>query len=450
MINTPLKEVPGFLVDDPLFYQWVDENQQAVSGETKVQSNLTLTASYAQVVTTYDEFMEALGEQQSVICLGADIAMDTSLTVDYSCSITSQNGSGLIRTDGLTTESLLTVQGTKENPILVSLDGIVLDGKEISSEAAAVHVTSYATLEVTNTLIQNNINTKWGYQAISGGGISNAGTLKMYDGTILRNNQAESGGGVYCAIPEKDEASNEYNTVEFYMYGGEITENTALSDSSSCLSAGGGVAMDSKYRVFSSFYMYGGKIYNNSAPAGNGGGVTLGCGDHGFDSKDTNLACEDCNDAGHVPFLFYGGEITDNDAQEEGGGVWLGCSAMDMRGGLIARNTAGTNGGGISNCCYCSLSLRMTGGTITKNRALFGGGIGADSGSKIYGSISGTAMIYDNVATDIGDDLYEVTLNESQPDKVLTIQNRLAPRPYQKSLPTPNQVLAGMAAGIGL
>jgi len=448
LIGTPLKDVPGFVVDDPFFYQWVDENQSVVSGETQVHSNLTLTASYSQLIYTYDELMEALRARERVICLGADIELADPVTVDYSCALTSQDGYGLIRSDTLTTDPLLRVASTKEDPVLVSLDGIVLDGKDIESTAPAIHVNSYATLEVSNTIIQNNINTVSGYQALKGGGICNEGTLNLYDGTILRNNQADSGGGVYCARPIREE-SGEYSTVEFYMYGGEITGNRALSSINSCLSAGGGVAMDSNGGVFSSFYMHGGKISNNTAPEGSGGGVTLGCGDHGFASADNSLACEDCTNAGHVPFQFFGGEITNNEAKKNGGGVWLGCSAMDMSGGLIAQNTAGLYGGAVSNCCRCSISLHMTGGSMTMNHAPYGGGIGAENYSDIYGTISNKALIYDNVASEIGDDLYEARLiNENNEDEVVFIKNSFESRPYG-SPATPKNLLLGPSALTG-
>jgi len=73
----------------------------------------------------------------------------------------------------------------------------------------------------------------------------------------------------------------------------------------------------------------------------------------------------------------------------------------------------------------------MTGGSMTMNHAPYGGGIGAENYSDIYGTISNKALIYDNVASEIGDDLYEARLiNENNEDEVVFIKNSFESRPY--------------------
>jgi hypothetical protein len=94
-----------------------------------------------------------------------------------------------------------------------------------------------------------------------GGGVCKEGNsdFTMHGGTIGPNNRALSGGGVSILT-----------TCIFYMYGGEISGNTA-SSSSNYFGNGGGVF------AAGSFEMYGGEISGNTASGtgadGNGGGV---------------------------------------------------------------------------------------------------------------------------------------------------------------------------------
>ena len=128
-----------------------------------------------------------------------------------------------------------------------------------------------------------------------------------------------------------------------------------------------------------------------------------------------------------------GGEITDNTTGESGGGVWVACSSFAMEGGLISRNTAAENGGGISACCGCELNANITGGTITLNAAKNGGGIG-----KYVGGVIKPDAIYDNLASETGDDIV-FYYNDS-----LVVLNRLPARPYGESYESESTLSAMM------
>ena len=93
----------------------------------------------------------------------------------------------------------------------------------------------------------------------------------------------------------------------FYMYGGEICDNTTHG-------RGGGVYING------TFYMYGGKIYNNRAEEGAGVFVSN-------------------------TFEMYGGEIRSNTASKDGGGVY-DIGSFTMSGGTISGNNGGQYGGG--------------------------------------------------------------------------------------------------------
>jgi hypothetical protein len=125
------------------------------------------------------------------------------------------------------------------------------------------------------------------------------GTFTMNDGAVLRNNQADYGGGVYV------------NSGTFTMTGGIISDNEA--------SSGGGVF------VVGIFAMSDGTISGNNVEY-NGGGVNI-------------------EEVGE--FTMTGGEISDNIANN-GGGVYPNKTHMfTMTGGIMSGNIATTNGGGV-------------------------------------------------------------------------------------------------------
>lgn len=405
------------------FVGWYLDGRK-VNGETsdKIYQNLTLVASYEGYVFTYDELTAAISDCASHIVVGADIKIAEKVVINCDSHISSANNNSLIRADGYL-GALIEISGDGTNVIL---ENITIDGRNIIARRSAVQVGTSSYLELKGAVVQNNINnytfsasdrcddSAVGYMQCShGGGILNSGVVKIYDGTKITNNQALSGmgGGIYNSEPEYNWQSPEtIPKVELYIYGGEISYNKAAGDDHT--GAGGGVKMDGGWRAWSTLYMYGGSIHHNSAEgrySSHGGGVALGCGDLEYEK-------------GEIAFYFYGGEITDNRATGDGGGVYLACSSMLMEGGLIARNIAGGSGGGIGACCGCENNLKMTGGVIVLNLAEQGGGIGDSVGGIILAE-----CIYDNLATEIGDDIFYSGMRWND-DTVLS--NNLAPKPY--------------------
>jgi uncharacterized repeat protein (TIGR02543 family) len=169
-----------------------------------------------------------------------------------------------------------------------------------------------------NGLIANNICNIF---ALSGGGVSNQGTFKMYGG-VITNNTGDRAGGVA-------------NGGSVNMYGGRIVNNF-----------GSGI-----YSVWpGSFGMYGGEIANNTAWAG--GGVY---------------------NSGAI-FNMFSGEIFGNRVTNEGGGVYS-TGEFNMLGGVISGNSA-ISGGGVyvGNDFIRSSVCKLSGGVVSNNRASGNGG----------------------------------------------------------------------------
>lgn len=402
------------------FIGWYLDGKK-VNGETsdKIYQNLTLVASYAGYVFTYDELTAAISDCASHIVVGADIEITEKVVINCDSHISSANNNSLIRPDEYL-GVLIEISGDGTNVIL---ENITIDGRNVIARRSAVHVGTSTHLELRGAVVQNNINNYSGWcdsdsvvgnvSCGNGGGILNSGIVKIYDGAKITNNQVLSGmgGGIYNSEPEYNWQSPETTPkVELYIYGGEISYNKAAGGDHT--GAGGGVKMDGDSGAWSTLYMYGGSIHHNSAEGrynGHGGGVALGCGDLEYEK-------------GEIAFYFYGGEITDNRAAGDGGGVYLACSSMLMEGGFIARNIAGGSGGGIGACCGCENNLKMTGGVIALNLAKQGGGIG-----EYVGGIILAECIYDNLATEIGDDIFYSHMGWND-DTVLS--NNLASKPY--------------------
>ena len=150
------------------------------------------------------------------------------------------------------------------------------------------------------------------------------------------------------------------------MYGGRITQN-GYNNTSLFGGYGGGVYVASE----ASFTMYGGNITGNYANK-NGGGVHVG-------SETAN-------------FTMYGGSITENHANKSGGGIYSNSNNISIYGGSVTDNSVTKNGkaGGI----YVSSSDTLTvGGNVNISGNWQGDSKESGSKSNVYlnGNTSGSS-----------------------------------------------------------
>jgi len=231
--------------------------------------------------------------------------------------------------------------------------------------------------------------------------IRTGGEMHFFGGKFSGNRNESEGGAIYMQAAQKF-GTTEYAGAKFYMYGGEISGNTAL--------IGGGVSVSSTSSTYFEgnpydgsledcvMHIYGGKIINNVS-TGNGGGIYT---------------------RAYTDSQILGGEISGNAAKLSGGGVYVnGACDLKLIGGVIQKNYAGKYGGGVhgTNWAVIHLSgtpirnnsaketgggvglsgnaeLRMTGGTISYNTAANGGGVIVMSKAVVNlrgGSVSGNS-----------------------------------------------------------
>ena len=186
-------------------------------------------------------------------------------------------------------------------------------------------------------------------------------TANIFNGVI----RGGSGAGIYIDLYSANGSVN--------IYGGKITDS------------GTGAAVNN-----GTMHMYGGEI------SGNGCGVQAGGKNNEKKSRSGS-------------FYLHGGKITDNHGSR-GGGVYV-INGFYMDGGEVSNNTATGNGGGI----YMEVgSISLSGGKVTGNRA---GGDGGGVCTYAYSTdlsvvnLSGNAEISDNYAGGRGGGVYLYVYN---------------------------------------
>lgn len=279
-----------------------------------------------------------------------------------------------------------------------------------------VTVSSNSTFYMYSGAITGNTTT-----SAAGGGVYVQGKFYMYGGEISQNTATDSyGGGVYVksafymyggTIGGED--VDDGNTAHqgggvyvseggFNMSGGTISNNKTITVPNGSLWADGGGVYG--FMTYAYINMTGGEISHNTA-ARYGGGVYMDGGDKEFKMSGNAKISDNTAEYGGGMFvcsknneLSENAIISGNKSTKSGGGIYMSmaadwaASSLTMSGGEISQNTAGTNGGGIE---VYGGGVTMTGGNISGNTAgTNGGGVDAENRFTMSGG-----TISDNKAT---------------------------------------------------
>lgn len=331
--------------DDVPFYA-SGESDTVVSNETELRNainnaqagksvaialdqDITLTESTLTILANKDITLTSNKESELYKLIGTSYDEYGVIVGGSSVSTITVESNGTLTLDGISVTHTDTRLGyvitVNENGKLIMLNGL------ISSNIGGVYNTG--TFLMQSGEISNN-------SAIDGGGVRNSGTFRMTGGEISGNSAGNDGGGVY-------------NEGTFEMSGGEISGNSGASGGG-IYNWGGAVVGDDQH--WGSFTLSGGLISGNTA--WRGGGV----GNYGL-------------------FIMSGGEISNNIATVNGGGVTNGQiiakANFEMSGGKILGNTA-EKGGGMYNF-FDSIATLLGSGIISNNNATnLGGGVCTD------------------------------------------------------------------------
>lgn len=285
----------------------------------------------------------------------------------------------------------------KDASASLTLKDVVIDGAEysVAAENAAetdsiIKAASGGTIELkSGAILENNKAAQFGSGILAINGVE----ITMEDGAVIRNNtnrNYELGGGILLG-----------NGSTFTMNGGEISGNTA--------NGGGGVAI-----IGSTMVMHDGVISNNSTYR------TSGQDSYGAGVYVTDYANSSGGDtlftATPASFEMNGGKITGNKALDYGGGIvtfpqrsqkitininngeisgnkvtrgsggavaaFFGVTELNIKDGTLTENSAQNYGGGVF--LYDATNVTISGGTLTGNSARrFGGGVYLNTDSAV-------------------------------------------------------------------
>ena len=350
------------------FVGWfLDGARVGSSSSEKLYEDITLVAVYGGYVFTYDELTTAISKCESYIIIAADIEITEKVVINCDTHISSTNNSSLIR-PATYLDALIEISGVN-----VVMEGLTIDGAKIEAHGAAVYVDYSSTLELKNTIIQNNINKYGGYlywRSRYGGGIYNRrATIRAYNGTKIINNEAIEGGGIY----------DDYGAT--HLYGDATIKNNKAQ-------VGGG-----HYGFVSELYMYDNSTVCFNEAYGEESGYADGGGGGVLLEDDAYM------------YMFDNSSVFSNKSKSDGGGVVVGGSSyLEMHDkSTIYSNAADGDGGGV----YAGRgeTIMQDDSVIRDNTAKGkGGGIFSDN---ISSNAFKSGMLYDNTSETAGDDIYK-------------------------------------------
>ena len=248
-------------------------------------------------------------------------------------------------------EDLLTIDADRQSRVLrldagvtASVSGVRLTGGAVGDAGGAIY--NQGNLTLSHTIISNNL-------ASAGGGIYNSyGSLMLFD-AVLDGNAAGtgSGGGIY-------------------NLGGTVTiADTTFSANTAALS-GGGVYNDHGTLTVTDSALEGNVANSNGGGIGNSNGDLTLTSTRFVRNVSTNNGGGLYNDSTAgvaIASSTFNGNLSGND----GGGFYNAAAEATVVNSAFVGNSAGEHGGAI----YSDDALLLTNSTITHNEAGIGGGV---------------------------------------------------------------------------
>lgn len=269
------------------------------------------------------------------------------------------------------------IQVTKSMTITAGTVTIIGEGHTVSLQNGSIGLTGNAVLNLGRPDSRETLDITSTDPTSCVLHLSDATTLNMYDGTVIRDSEARAQAGGVQAVDDS----------RFHMYGGEI--RNCWND----FSVSGGVLVDDS----AVFTMYDGIIRDCRGVQGGavclGGGAAIG-GGQGSGSE----------------FIMHGGTIKNCTDNYLGGGAVCVYTPDKVKllidGGSITGCSGAGSGYGGAVFLYSTnenSSVRINSGVFTQNSATYGGFLFVYAGKAEIGNGAG---IYGNTAEAAGDDIY--------------------------------------------
>ena len=308
----------------------------------------------------------------NVVIDGAEYSVDATHAAETDSIIKAANGGTIVLKSGAILENNKAAQFGSG---ILAINGVKItmeDGAVIRNNTNRNYELGGGILLGNGSIFTMNGGEISGNTANGGGGVAIIGsTMVMHDGVISNNStyrtsgQDSYGAGVYVADYANSSGGDTLFTAtpaSFEMNGGKITGNKALD-------YGGGIVTFPQRSQKITININNGEISGNKVTRGSGGAVAAFFGVTELNIKDGTLTENSAQNYGGGVFLYdatnvtiSGGTLTGNSARRFGGGVYLNTdSAVTQTGGSIENNVA-VEGGGVYGGTYT-----MTGGVIKDN-----------------------------------------------------------------------------------
>src|SRR3569832_2313352 len=323
----------------------------AATGDLDINSNLTISGAGRDVTV-----INGGNAQDRVFHVLNGVVAMSDLTIKNGYVRDSVGGGIYLASGTLTLNNVAVTNNTALN------SGGVTDG----GNGGGIYNSTAGTLIISNSVISGNVSDT-NQKGIGGGGIFNAGALRIEDSTIDSNqakNSASAGGG---GIQNQGGTGQDPNVADVTIINTTISSNSAV--------VGGGVR-----NLFGTIHIDGATFSGNGATSG--GGI---------------------ENSGGGMFIAHS-TVRDNTAGNTGGGI-DNFAAMELDFSLVYNNSTGGNsgitpggasgagqGGGIYNSGQGAFSMFNT--TVTNNSGIDGAGIYNHRAINITNS-----TIYNNIST---------------------------------------------------
>lgn len=380
-----------------LYVVFTDEKPADVSTDNyEAKTNGAYYNTLEAAVSAANVLAETSDTAESIaVTLLKDADVDQTLTINDFADITVQSDTNAT--------SVYTVTYSSTDNNLFEVEGkLAIENLNLSTGKTGIHLTTGSEGTATNvnvtrlnavadasnalviidegaafTLNEDNGTSSINGNSYAGRGVAVDGTFVLNGGTVKNNVVANV---TTEEVTTTVDGAGVYVTGTFTMNGGTISDNTSEND-------GAGVHITSS----GSFTMNDGYIQNNTATACGAGVSVRGT----FIMNDGTIQLNSANKgAGAIvrseatDVELNGGNICDNAANADGGGIFIQSSDIVMNNITIEKNTA-INGGGM----YVGVSktLTMDKGTIQNNTATYGAGVYVNKGTFAMagGTISG-------------------------------------------------------------
>lgn len=260
----------------------------------------------------------------------------------------------ITRTASLSGAAMIDNKGT------LIIDGVVIDGAEISASAPLVKNTGNLTVAEGAALI-NAVNIG------NGGAISASSGNVTVDSGSIRNNTAANGGAIYFS-------GNGRITVKG---NGSFSANSALSGNGGAICASAGSVVLSEFS----------EMRGNTAANGSGGAIYMENGT--AEIKDTasvsansaNKGGAICVNRGAVSTSGSPSLVGNTASGSDGGAIWIGTGSVNMEGGAGEGNKALSGNGGFVYAENATVTVSGTTSVVNANKAGSGAAIYAGTGA---------------------------------------------------------------------